>query len=77
MITTMAIKMNPSALNSLIECRSWMLYHFVYGAPVGVAAPPMKPASDGIAEKGTGEGSAAPAKSAKSANQLEYVPFIV
>lgn len=57
-------------MKSLREYRSWTLYHFVYGtaAPVGVAVAPLKAAAEGIAEKEAGDGSGAPAKSAKSNN---------
>lgn len=58
-------RINPSALNSESECRSWMLYHFVQGT-AEVAAGPPNPTVVVTGEIGTGLGSGASAKSAKS-----------
>ena len=65
------IKIMPSCLKSLNECRSCILYHFVCRTtrPVDSAAAPVKVAAEGIAEKEAGDGSGAPAKSAKSSTQ--------
>lgn len=63
---TMQARMRPSDLKSLRVYRSLRRYHFVYGTPVATGALGPRFAPPATAVKGSGEGSAASAKSAKS-----------
>ena len=64
-------RMTPSCVKSLKEYLSWILYHFVYGTPTAAVGAANNPTLEAVAlvkvaGDGTGDGSAAPAKSAKS-----------
>lgn len=63
---TIQARIRPSDLKSLRVYRSSRRYHFVYGTPVATGALGPRFAPPATAVKGSGEGSAASAKSAKS-----------